>query len=105
MSAFTKISKFYEIVNFNNDVFEIDPLLATNKLASIFFRIDTEEVQHTRKVYQLMDILGELGGLNSALTAMVMVVFGSYLTFSSDINYMTYMYSDQAFYNQLVIGK
>ena len=51
-----------------------------------------------------MDILGELGGLNSALTAMVMAVFGSYLTFSSDVNYMMYIYSDHAFYNKLVIG-
>ena len=87
------VTTFFDVIFFNNDEYLVDEKTASNKIGEVFFRIDTNEVEHFRKVYMVADLLAEVGGLNNAITGMIMALLGSYLTFSTDINYMTYMYS------------
>lgn len=97
------LTTFFDVYFFNSDEFNVDEKTALNKIGQIFFRIDSNEVNHLRRVYMLVDMLGEIGGLNAALTAMVMAGLGYYLTFSTDINYMMYMYSNKALLHKNII--
>ena len=72
-------------------------------LGQVFIRVDTVEVDHHRHAYMVVGLLGELGGLYSALTGIVLGSLSYYLTFSTDINYMMYMYSDKVLYSKSII--
>jgi hypothetical protein len=52
-----------------------------NKLARIDFRIYENRLEHEREVYQLIDFMGDVGGINDVLMQTAFFIFGGYLTF------------------------
>ncbi len=66
----------------------------------LYFRIDINEVIHERRVYQLIDFLGDLGGINEVLMGFFCLCFAGYTEFHSGIETMIHLYSDQALYQK-----
>lgn len=82
---------FYDITPFNSDTLDVGPDFPL--LAEMYFRIDTDELAHVRKVYEFMDFLGDVGGVIESLMRASIFLFGGYLAWNSDIETMIEMYS------------
>ena len=77
------------------DTIENDPEMRTNtNIAQIYFRLDTDKVEHTREVYRLMDWLGDIGGVYDVLSYLIMILFGGYLHFNHNLSTMMTLYSE-----------
>ena len=50
-----------------------------------FFRIESEEILHSRIVFRLMDWLGAIGGVERILMNFTIFILGSYSKFNSTI--------------------
>jgi len=49
----------------------------------MYFRIDIDEIRHTRIVYEFMDWLGSIGGVAEILFHISYLFLGSWLSFNS----------------------
>ncbi len=54
-------------------------------IASIYFRLNVNALVHEREVFQLMDVLGAIGGIKDLLMDIFLVMIGSYLTYNSTL--------------------
>ena len=73
---------FYDLLYSNSDTIQNDEgedAQTNTEIASIYFRLATEKIEHSRQVYRLMDWLGDIGGIGDMLTSCVMFFIGGYL--------------------------
>ena len=61
----------------------------------MYFRIQTDQIDHSRQVYRFMDWLGDVGGIGEILTILFMFVFGGYLKFHLVVTSMQSLYSPE----------
>ena len=48
----------------------------------MYFRIDNDEIIHSKYVFDIMDWLGEVGGITELLCRFVTFMIGVYITFN-----------------------
>ena len=53
-----------------------------NKIAEIYFRLETDQIKHERYVLSFIDWLGEIGGVTELLTRFGTFILGGYLGFN-----------------------
>ena len=93
---------FWDTTFYNQDTFGIDegraPVGPSSVIAEVWFRLDIDEVVHTREVYQFLDWMGDVGGCRDIMMAFFAIVFGGYVNFTSNIETMLHLYSKEALY-------
>lgn len=77
------MSNFYDIQFYNSLTVPVEKDYL--KIMESYFRIDGEEIVHSRNVYRLMDWLGAIGGVERILMNFTIFIFGSYSKFNSTI--------------------
>lgn len=91
-------TEFYDIKLYNSDTFEMEAN-TTKVIASMFFRIDTDIIQHTMIVFHLTDLLSEIGGLGTALTVLMSAALGGYMAYLADVKMVMHLYNDSVMFN------
>ena len=51
----------------------------------MYFRIKVDATEHERKVYTVMDWLGDVGGIRDFLMELLVTIFGGYIQFNAMI--------------------
>lgn len=52
---------------YNSDTYPTAPTGSENLIAEMYFRLEVDQISHTRNVYALMDFIGALGGVSDLL--------------------------------------
>ena len=71
------VIKFFDLVNFNVDT--APSPLDYDICGSMYYRIDIDQVYSSRVVFQFMDWLGAIAGIEKFLLKWVTFVFGGYI--------------------------
>ena len=66
----------------------------------MFFRIHIDEVYHKKMVYNFMDWVADIGGLQRGVFAGFATMFGGYITFCSKIELMLHLYSNKGMHKK-----
>lgn len=90
---FKKTIDFYNSVLFNSDTFDAHP--ADSKIASMYFRLYPDKINHSRLVFSLYDLIASIGGSTVTLIFGFNYVFGGYLKLNLMIEIMSELYSDK----------
>lgn len=69
------------------------------KIARMHFRLDPDHLTHKKVVYQVMDLLGDIGGISEILMQLASLFLGGYLTFHSSIETMKVLYNSSSLLN------
>lgn len=82
-------NEFYDTKILSSNEFETDtdPLLA-----EVYFRLDSDQIMHTRTVFDFMDWLGALGGVPDVLLFLIGFFLVSYSEFHAKIQIINDMY-------------
>ena len=94
--AETLTKEFFEYKKFNSDIF-YNSETSSSKIASMYFRIQTDKINHSRTVYGFMDWLGDVGGINEVMSAVFIFILGGYLRFNFMVATMQSLYSPTSF--------
>jgi len=71
------IVKFFDLVLFNSDTM---PTELNNKfIATMYYRIDIDQVAHKRNVFVFMDWLGAIAGIEKFLLKWLTFIFGGFI--------------------------
>lgn len=62
-------------------------------LANIKFRIDSNEVYHSRTVFGFKDFLGAVSGIEFFLLRWLTVIFGGFINYNASIEVLNQHYS------------
>lgn len=81
---------FYDYVFYNSDTYEVEE--DKTVLAELYFRLDSNQINHRRIVFSFMDFVGSMGGVSRILLTICGWVYGSYASFYSSISTITYLY-------------
>ena len=77
------IQKFFDIILFNSDSITVgDDYM---QICEFWFRIHIDKIEHSRKVFGLMDWLGALGGVGDVLKYFFVIIYGGYAAFNASI--------------------
>ena len=60
------IHTFFDYKFYNSDTYDTGTTQG-HLIAEMYFRIDTDKMEHSRQVYNLMDYLGDIGGIGDVL--------------------------------------
>ena len=72
---------FFDYKFYNVDTFNVPD--TQNLLVEIYFRLEVDEISHTRIVFTIMDWLGALGGVPDLLFQLAGFIIGGYAAFNS----------------------
>ena len=87
---------------FNHDIYQTEE--GANKsgdIAKYYFRIETDKVIHNRILYGLMDWCSDIGGVSKFIMYSLIAIFGGVSVFSSRVEMMLHLYSDQGFFKPM----
>ena len=87
-------NEFYDLKFFNSDTMQLGPGLADAKkeIAEMYFRLEVDEVEHIRILFELMDWLGAVGGVVESLSKSAVLFLGSYMSFNSGLEIIHHIY-------------
>ena len=96
-APFTKAvnNDFYELLHWNTDVFDVPKDEPTNKIAEMYFRLNHEKINHSRKVFELYQLLGSVGGASYVLFSIFKYMIGGYCQLNLVVEIMTELYNDK----------
>jgi len=78
------INEFYDCTFYNSDTMIVNSNSSFyNIIAEMYFRLEVDEVEHTRILFELMDWLGAVGGVIESLSHTAVLFLGAYLSFNS----------------------
>jgi hypothetical protein len=81
---------FFDYVYYSNDVYEVPDTEVL--LTDFYFRLDVNQVVHTRVVFNFMDFVGALGGVPGFLLEVGGYVIGGYSAFYASISTLSVLY-------------
>jgi len=58
----------------------------------MYYRLEVDEVEHTRILFEVMDFLGAVGGVFESLSHSAALLMGAYLAFNSDLEIIHHIY-------------
>lgn len=79
----SSVTKFFDIVFFNSDTMTNRP--QHKYIASIYYRIDIDEVKHSRAVFEFMNWLGAIAGIEKFLMKWMTFIFGGFIQYNAAI--------------------
>jgi len=83
--------EYYDITLFNADTLDVPVDFPV--IAEMYFRLDLDSLKHERSVYQVMDLLGDVGGVSDILMSVAFFLCGGYVTFHASVETMKELYS------------
>ena len=72
---------FFDVFEYNTDTFTSAPAGSEMLVAEMYFRLEVDQITHSRVVYNFMDFIGDLGGVNDIMLQLAGWVIGSYAAF------------------------
>ena len=80
---FTDSSTFFNLVTYNYSPVNVPPkqVKDAKKIGEVWFRIDTNVMDHTKKVTSFTEFLSSLAGMMGFLFTIAGSIFGSYVCF------------------------
>ena len=78
------LKTYYDVTFFSSDSLVVDDDYKV--IAEMYFRIKTDAIIHSRQVYNLMDWLGSIGGVEEILTKLLIFLFGGFANFNGVIS-------------------
>ena len=70
---------FFDYVFYNSDTYDVE--LGRKEIAEVYFRLDSDQINHHRDVFAIMDFFGAIGGVSRVLLTMCGIVYGGYAKF------------------------
>ena len=83
---------FFDYFNYNSDTFETAPPGMENYIAEMYFRLEVDQLTHSRVVYHFMDFIGDLGGVPAIMLQLCGWVVGSYAAFHASFATISALY-------------
>jgi hypothetical protein len=83
---------FFDYFEYNTDVFETFPKGKDNIIAEQYFRLEVDQITHTREVYSFMQFIGDLGGVQGILIQIAGWIIGSYSVFHASFATVSALY-------------
>jgi hypothetical protein len=78
-------SSFFDLVPFNHYPFSLTPEeIKDSVIAELYFRLDTNLMEHEKTVYSFTDFLDSLAGMMDFLFQLAVAIFGGYVFYSQD---------------------
>jgi hypothetical protein len=84
---------FFDVITYNFDT--INSPHNHNYLAEIYFRVDVNEIIHSRVVFKFMDWLGSIAGIEKFLLKWITFVFGGYINYNASIEIINQQYKNK----------
>jgi len=84
------IVKFFDLKIFNHDIIETD--LNNKFIATMYYRIDIDQVLHNRNVFVFMDWLGAIAGIEKFLLKWLTFIFGGFIQYNAAIEIINQHY-------------
>ena len=85
-----KYNPFFDFLQFSLDVYEVPE--DTELLSNFYFRLDVNQIEHSRQVFSLMDFIGDIGGVPDLLLQVGGWVIGSYAAFYASLSTFSELY-------------
>jgi hypothetical protein len=60
-TAKKKLNPFFDYVFYSSDVLDVPP--GNTLMVEFYFRLDVDQIEHSRVVFSFMDFIGSLGGV------------------------------------------
>lgn len=76
-----KDNVFFDYFNYNGDTFQGAPEGLEHLIVEQYFRLEVDQTSHGRQVYNLMDFIGDLGGVQGIMLQIAGWLIGSYSAF------------------------
>ena len=93
---------FYDMISYGQNEFNIPPEeMADTTIATINLRLDVTMVEHTREVVQIDSYLESVAGLWELLYCIFTFLFGGYINFNTQINWIKSLYWDKFVKNNI----
>ena len=87
------MNEFYDLTFYNSDTMTLPPSIQNKKeIAEMYFRLEVDEVEHIRNLFELMDWLGAVGGVVESLSKSAALFLGSYMSFNSGLEIIHHIY-------------
>ena len=90
---------FYDTVYYNTDTFDVS--VEHKVIAKMFFRLNPDYKVSSRKVYQLYDWLGSIGGVSALMTSIFSLFFGGFIQFSTTTALITAMFGKNGYAKEI----
>lgn len=75
------LDPFFDYVFYNSDTWDVPK--NKSEIAEVYFRLDTDQVTHHRKVFAIMDFFGALGGVERILLKVCGLFYGGFANFEA----------------------
>ena len=75
---------------YNNDYFSVPK--ENTVIAELYFRLNSDQMSHYKRVFSFMDFLGAIGGVSRILLQIVGVLIGSYSKFLASFSTIGMLY-------------
>jgi hypothetical protein len=85
-------NKFYDCFEYNTDTWQSAPAGSEQLVAELYFRLEVDQITHSRIVYNFMDFIGDLGGVRDIMLEIAGWLIGSYAAFHSAWATMSALY-------------
>ena len=86
----SSVVKFFDLVFFNGDTLAAPEM--SKFIATIYYRIDIDQVKHTRVVFLFMDWLGAIAGIEKFLLKWFTFIFGGFIQYNAAIEIINQQY-------------
>ena len=75
----------------------MDP--AQTLISEVYFRLDHDQMEHSRAVMDFIDLMGAIGGIPEIIRYFISIVIGTYISFHSTIMNIGSLYKLKSKYN------
>lgn len=96
---------FYDYIFYNSDTYPRAPDGLERMVAEMYFRMDVDQISHSRDVYYFMDFIGDIGGIGEILLQICGWVFGGYAAFHAMFSTIAVLYRHKANENPFAKSK
>ena len=77
---------------YSSDTYPSPPVGSEDTIAEMYFRLQVDQISHSREVYTFMMFLGNLGGVSELLLQLAGLLIGGYASFHSSFATIAALY-------------
>ena len=88
----SNLELFFDVLFYNSETLSVTTDYMT--VAELYFRLDIDNVVHTRHVFTFMDWLGAIGGIEKILLRFFIMIYGGYANFNASIESINLLYDE-----------
>lgn len=86
------VDPFYDYIFYSSDTFPTPPVGYESLIVEMYFRLQVDQLTHSREVYNFMSFIGDLGGVQGILLQICGWVIGGYASFHSIFSTVSALY-------------